>query len=346
MVENNSEKSLDALINNCPKDNIIGDNLVIAWSKINSSSYKKILCTVSGGADSDIVVDICSKCDKDNKINYVWFNTGLEYTATKAHLNDLREKYGIEILEYKTQKPIPTVCKQYGQPFLNKRVSDYIGRLQKHNFQWEDKPFEDLLYKYCKWSENREKWIGCYTALKWWCNEHDCNIYNISHNKWLKEFIIQNNPKFKISSLCCKYSKKDVLKNLLKNTEYDLNIFGVRKAEGGTRASAYKNCFSSNVGACDEYRPVFFYLNDTKKIYNCHYGISNSKCYSEYGLKRTGCAGCPFGRDFEYELDVIQKYEPKLFAAVNNIFGDSYEYTRKYREFCEKMNREIRNRND
>lgn len=49
------------------------------------------------------------------------------------------------------------------------------------------------------------------------------------------------------------------------------------------------------------------------------------------------CAGCPFGRDFEQELSVIEHYEPKLYKAVNNIFGDSYEYTRKYKAFCEEM---------
>ena len=58
-----------------------------------------------------------------------------------------------------------------------------------------------------------------------------------------------------------------------------------------------------------------------------------TKCYTEYALKRTGCAGCPFGRDFEFELDVLEKYEPKLYKAVCNIFKDSYEYTRKYREY-------------
>lgn len=75
--------------------------------------------------------------------------------------------------------------------------------------------------------------------------------------------------------------------------------------------------------------------NFTKK--EKHYGIVHSKCYTEYGLERTGCAGCPYGRDFEQELKIIQKCEPKLFVAVNNIFGGSYEYTRKYREFCKEM---------
>ena len=56
-------------------------------------------------------------------------------------------------------------------------------------------------------------------------------------------------------------------------------------------------------------------------------------------LKRTGCMGCPCGRNLEQELEAIQKYEPKLYNAVCNVFKDSYEYTRQYRQFCDEMNR-------
>ena len=114
---------------------------------------------------------------------------------------------------------------------------------------------------------------------------------------------------------------------------------GIRKAEGGARSTAYKSCFDENDSGCDNYRPLFWYKDSDKIDYENAYGIEHSKCYTEYGLKRTGCAGCPFGRDFENELEVIQKYEPKLYKAVNFIFGDSYEYTRKYREFVKKMNK-------
>ena len=74
---------------------------------------------------------------------------------------------------------------------------------------------------------------------------------------------------------------------------------------------------------------------DNKVDYESAYGIVHSRCYTEYGLKRTGCVGCPYGRDFEHELGIIKKYEPKLYKAVINIFKDSYEYTRKYREFIQ-----------
>lgn len=136
------------LISNAPQNQTIGDNLVRAWSKINNPKYKKIKCSISGGSDSDVMLDICTKCDKDNKIEYVWFDTGLEYQATKDHLKYLENKYGIEIRSYKAIKPIPLSCKLYGQPFLSKRVSDYMSRLQKHGFKWEDEAFDKLLKKY------------------------------------------------------------------------------------------------------------------------------------------------------------------------------------------------------
>ena len=323
-------KDIGELLDRCPKNQTIGDNLIRAWSKINSNKYGKEVCTISGGSDSDVMLDICWQCDKDNKIEYVWFDTGLEYQATKDHLKFLEEKYGIEIKPYRAIKPIPLTCKEYGQPFLSKKVSLMISGLQRRGFKFEDKPFEELIKEY----------DGGKSYIEWWCNKNQSHQFNIEQNKWLKEFMIENPPDFKISNVCCKYAKKDVIHKLLKENGYELNISGVRKAEGGLRANAYKSCFDEVGDTFDNYRPLFWYTNSDKEDYEDAYNIIHSKCYTEYGLKRTGCAGCPFGRDFEQELKVIEQYEPKLFKAVNNIFGKSYEYTRKYREFYKKKNEE------
>ena len=144
--------------------------------------------------------------------------------------------------------------------------------------------------------------------------------------------MIANPPTFKISCKCCQYGKKNLMHKAIAENGYELEITGVRRAEGGIRDVAYKSCFDNN-GDHDRYRPLFWYTNADKEQYEEYYGVEHSKCYTEYGLKRTGCAGCPFGKDFEFELEVIEKYEPKLFKAVNNIFGDSYDYTRRYKEF-------------
>ena len=321
--------SIDEAISSCPSNQTIIDNIVKAWTYINDDKYKKIVCSISGGSDSDVMLDICWRCDKNNKISYVWYDTGLEYQATKDHLKFLEEKYKIEIIKEKAVKSIPYSCKNIGQPFLNKTVSEYMQRLQRNGFKWENEDF-DTLYK---------RYPNCKIALGWWCNTHLSDNFNIRRNKWLKEFILASPPQFKISNRCCDYAKKKVVKALVKNNEYDLNIFGIRKAEGGARAQAHKSCFDNNDDGCDNYKPLFWYTNHDKEEYETHFGVTHSKCYSEYGLTRTGCSGCPYGRDFEGELKVIQKYETRLFTAVNNIFKDSYEYTRKYREFYKEQNK-------
>lgn len=324
-------KSLFSALDTLPCNKTVADNFTIAWSKINSPLYDKILATISGGSDSDVMLDILTKCDKDGKIEYVFCNTGLEYQATKEHLDELEQRYGIAIKRIRPKWPIPLAVKKHGQPFLNKRpVSEYMERLQKHGFKWEDKPYEELLKEY----------PNCKSALGWWCNKHQSDQFNIRHNKLLKEFIIANPPAFRISAKCCDKSKKSIIHEFMDSGEYDLDVYGVRKAEGGARATAYHNCFNESAkGDYDEYRPLYWYKNADKEEYCEACNITHSRCYTEYGLKRTGCAGCPFGRDFEEELKIMEKYEPKLFVAANNIFKESYEYTRAYRKFVEEYSK-------
>ena len=319
--------TIEELLNGCPDNQIIQDSLVKSWAVINNDKYdKRLVCSISGGSDSDIMLDIVYRCDKDNKVDYVWFDTGLEYQATKDHLEYLERKYEITFIRKRPKIPIPKSCKEYGQPFISKNVSEFMMRLQRHNFKWENEPFDVLYNKYPK----------CKSALQWWCNYKQSDNFNIRRNKYLKEYIIQNNPTFKISNKCCKYAKKDLIHKLLKEEDYDLNILGVRKAEFGVRTIAYKNCFDES-DEYDNFRPIFWYKDSDKEDYKKAYGIVYSDCYSIYGLERTGCCGCPYGRDFENELNVINEFEPKLYKAVNNIFKDSYEYTRKYKEFRKVM---------
>ena len=317
---------LNELVESAPNIEILNSFLVTDNKLTNCNSA---VCMVSGGYDSDIVVDICSNLDVDKKVTYVFFDTGLEFQATKNHLKYLEDKYGIDIVVNKAIKPIPTCCREYGVPFLSKIVSEYIMRLQRHNFQWEDESFEVLYKKYPK----------CKIALQWWCNANgEGSRFNISRNKYLKEFILENPPNFAISNKCCHYAKKLPAHQFKLAHSFDLSITVVRKAEGGIRSTAYKNCFTP-VGdkGTAEYRPIFWYTQSTKKDFDDTYKLKHSDCYEVWGLPRTGCAGCPYARDFEFELEAVKQYEPKLYKALNNVFGKSYEYTRKYREFQQMM---------
>ena len=339
------------LLENCPANKTISEAFVITNSKIKK--YDNIECSISGGADSDILIDILTKLDSDKKIKYIFVNPGLEYQATLNHIKELEKKYVINIETLRPKKPIPICCKEYGQPFISKNVSKMISRLQKYHFEWEDDSFENLVKKYCIEVPKEEAFVngekkrkitelngkyykGCVAALKWWCNQYgEGSKFNIAWNSQLKEFMIENPPTFPISALCCYKTKKDVIHNYIKKNKISLNIYGVRKAEGGIRSSAYKSCFSEKEEV-DEFRPLFWMKQEDKAIYEAHYNISHSACYQEYGLKRTGCVGCPFSLNLKNELNAAEKYEPKLYRAICSVFGDSYKYTEEYLRFKEK----------
>lgn len=100
-----------------------------ANSVINNEKYKNIMVSVSGGSDSDILIDLCTKVsNKPQNINYVWFDTGIEYQATKKHLYFLEDKYNIKIDRVKAVTPVPLGVKNYGLPFKSKKISDFIGQ--------------------------------------------------------------------------------------------------------------------------------------------------------------------------------------------------------------------------
>ena len=91
------EKYLIDILEQTKNNLIISDAFTKADSIINNPKYINIICSISGGADSDIMLDLIYKVDKDKKVRYVWFDTGLEYKATKEHLKYLESRYGIEI---------------------------------------------------------------------------------------------------------------------------------------------------------------------------------------------------------------------------------------------------------
>ena len=285
------------------------------------NSYSDVTVSISGGSDSDIMLSLIDllKHDLAPTIHYMYFDTGLEYSATKEHIKYLSDRYKIDIETFKASTPIPTATKKHGLPFLSKRISNYIDRLQRHGFDWSSDDFNTLYKKY----------PNCKAALRWFTNEFGENSrYNIQYTKGLRKYILDNPPYFKISDMCCQCAKKDTAKLAYKKYDTELSIQGLRKAEGGARNSL-NNCWNKEKSV---FYPILWYRNDEKVIIEKSLGIKHSKCYSEYGLKRTGCVGCPFGQHYENELQIVKQYEPKLYKACMGVFGQSYEYTKKFNE--------------
>lgn len=309
----------------------------------NIENHNNILCSISGGYDSDIMLDLIERFGGHGKTTYIFQNTGLEYEATKRHLEFLKERYRVEIEELKPKRAIPTCVREFGVPFWSKYVSQMLQRLQKHNFRWENEPFEELYRRYPR----------CKSSLRFWCNDfHTDNgrpsKFNIEYVDGLKEFMIANPPQMRISPKCCDYAKKDPAHSYLAAGHFDMNCVGVRKQERGARATSYTSCFDvgwkAGTRGCDQFRPLFYMTDLQKDAYRRQFGIKRSDCYEVWGMKRTGCACCPFGKEFEQELSLAEKYEPKLFTAAQEIFGQSYDYTRRFMEFRKTKKRFFKER--
>lgn len=263
-------------------------------------AHENICVSVSGGSDSDCIVHlVCTYFPEFlYKCRFVFVDTGLEYDATKRHLCDLKKRYGIEIDKIRGLSVV-TSCKRYGIPILNK--------VKAHNL--------DLLLR---------KQPSGYRLVY----EMDDSQFSFTQReRELARYIEAN--QIKISSMCCDVSKKKPLKQYQKEHDIDLAVTGERKAEGGARAVQNKSCFREGE-ECDRYMPLFWWSNDTKAIFKRIEGIRYSDCYEVWGMKRTGCVGCPFGKDTAQELELMYQYEPKLYKAVMAVFGQAYELTDRF----------------
>ena len=58
--------------------------------------HPKAICSYSGGADSDILIDLIERTRQAfglPPVKYAFFNTGLEMKATKDHVKEVARKY-------------------------------------------------------------------------------------------------------------------------------------------------------------------------------------------------------------------------------------------------------------
>lgn len=172
----------EKVINSAPENELIRNTMKKADLLLNS--YKNPVCSISGGSDSDVMLDLLERVRNGRKITYVFFNTGIEYQATLRHLDDLEKKYNIEIVRKRAKLPVPAGCKKYGVPFISKEISDKISRLQAHSFDWKDADVDTLIKDY----------PNCKAGIKWWsCYDAEKIKFVICRNAGLKQFI-ENTP--------------------------------------------------------------------------------------------------------------------------------------------------------
>lgn len=220
-------KTMAELLGLFPNSPTILDAAIKTEDHINRQAQQggKIMVSVSGGSDSDIMLDMFERIGYPaGLIYYVWFNTGMEYQATKRHLVYLEQRYGITIHRHRPELTVAQACKRYGLPFLSKRNSQHLEALQKHGFDFSAESYEN----------------GYKADAYYWDGDGRTAVAEMAG---LKEFLQISPPEFRISSRCCDFAKKRVAKLLQKELCITLNCVGMRKAEGGIRSFIIKLAF-------------------------------------------------------------------------------------------------------
>lgn len=304
--------------------------------------HPNAICSYSGGSDSDILLDLIEETRKMFNlppVKYCFFNTGLEMDATKRHVKDQAERYGVEIKQYRPKVNVVKATRRYGQPFVSKIMSAGLETVQTKNIPLsiadEYAQAED---KAAKRQELRERYQKCESAINFLCccnsaGEPRPNIQLvINSSKYMLDFIKENPIPFKVSNKCCTYCKKNLAHSVQKG--FDMVITGERRDEGGMRSVPRKDCtsmcFTESADGSYRLRPLYYVSDADKAWYKEWRGLRYSDAYEVYGLTRTGCCGCAISAKAVEDLEKIRPYEPNLVKAAWAVFGDSYRYRAKY----------------
>lgn len=307
--------------------------------------YPNAICSYSGGSDSDILIDLIEQTRRMfglPQVKYVFFNTGLEMQATKEHVKETAEKYGVTIEEARPKINIIQAAHQHGIPFVSKIMSAGLSDWQKKNVPLTiAEEYDKASDKAQKRLELKERYPKCESLINFLCccnsaGEPRPNIQLvINSSKYMRDFIAKYPPNFKISAKCCDYCKKQLAHKVQKG--YDMIITGERRDEGGMRSVPRKDntslCFTETSSGQYRLRPLYYVSDKDKAWYKEYYGIRYSDAYEVYGLTRTGCCGCPISHKAIDDLELIRPHEPNVVKAAWNIFGRSYEYRKQYNQY-------------
>ena len=184
------------------------------------------------------------------------------------------------------------IKENYGIPCYSKQQDEYIYRYQRGNR-----------------SENTMRAINGENVF-----------FNL--NKQAREKLLSGEL-HKVSNRCCIYNKEVPMQRYSKKTGKNA-IMGVRGSESKTRDAKYNQCLKKN----GDFTPIYDFSDKLMDDIYEAYGIEIPSCYNY--LTRTGCAGCPYGKNVNLELSLLPRLQRmnaiKYFKESYDAKGIDYEY--------------------
>lgn len=288
----------------------------------------KIYLSFSGGKDSTVVAELIKMAELPELIPFVFADTKIELDATTKFVNEF--PYDKKVI-LSPRKPFGQILKEYGKPAISKNKSEWLSTYQNHL----DDPLKTARARQLISGQvERGGELRGFVSKNRLANKH----FHILHP----------DLEYNISNKCCQYMKKYPFQDYEKESGNVGTFTGIRVAEGGARAMAYKTCtIFRKKGGKDNMMvmPIFDWSDELLEEFITAYAIKLSDAYEVYGYERTGCIGCPFSKTLEKDLTSLAHYEPKKYKATIKWLGDVYidqdvklEFDEDYMERYEARN--------
>lgn len=300
----------------------------------------------SGGKDSTIVADLYLKAMEQSlvgDIKFLFADTQVEYDAIYDFVKWFNEnRHPIEYL--KPRKPFAQILKEYGLPVMSKVKSNFIGTyfntLAKGKDPLKVKRSAELIIGLQLGKDFKPTINGPFKKDGVTPNPR------AGKTKWSKQRLankhfqfLHPNLEYKTGSKCCDYLKKYPFEDYYKEHQTKGYFSGIRigeqdengkliGGEGGIREEAYRDSCESTKKfgklIVKHKMPLWDWTEEDVEEYIKVYNIKISKAYTKYGLKRTGCIGCPFAIDIHQNLKALYVFEPNKYKAVIHWLGLVY----------------------
>lgn len=297
----------------------LDDKISDAMHRIEDLYYQtegKCYVSFSGGKDSTVILAIIKMCEEiytipQGGIKAVFCDTGIELGATRDFVRWCRDNWYSNVEIIRPEKTFSWILANKGKPMKSKMKSEIINRYQRNkntNEEVAGKCFDRLMSRELNGKPNKKTRIA----------DKDLHIMH-------DDFDIQ------ISNSCCDILKKKPFSQWQKENDMQGYLLGLRTGEGGVREieaikrvkNGGKLCTATK-GKWTIKMPIIDWTDDDVEEFIQKYNIPLSKAYTEYGMKRTGCMGCPYALNIAKDLEVLWNYEPQRYKASMFFLKDVY----------------------
>ena len=257
----------------------------------------------SGGKDSVVLSHLIDMALPNNQIPRLFLNTGIEYSDIVKFVKKQAEK-DKRIVILNVGVNIKEMLNEYGFPFKSKQHSHNLEIYYRHK---NDDDYTLSLKRYLGIVESSTK-FRCPKSLMY---------------QFTKEF------KLHCSDKCCFKLKKEPAHKWAKENYKTITLTGMRKAEGGQRASI--GCIVTDKdNKLVKFHPLLVVDDELEQELIKRENIELCRLYyPPFNFKRTGCKGCPFNLDLQEQLNKMGILLPSEKKQCELIWKPIYQEYRK-----------------